>query len=62
DRVERLPLAATLATLTLIASQPLGMLLQERVTTSGELESLEVVKITPSRRGRMRAHRVLTEG
>jgi hypothetical protein len=62
DRLERLPLAATLATLTLVASQPLGMLLQERVTTSGQLESLRVVKITASHRGRMRAHRVLTEG
>lgn len=62
DRLERLPLAATLATLALVISQPLGMLLQERVTTSGQLESLRVVKITPNHRGRMRAHRVVTEG
>ena len=62
DRLERLPLAATLATLALIVSQPLGMMLQERVTTSGQLGSLRLVKITPSRRGRIRAHRVVTEG
>lgn len=62
SRLERLPLAATLATLALVLSQPLGMLLQERVTTSGQLDSLKVVKITPTRRGRMRANRVWTEG
>lgn len=60
DWLERLPLAATLATLALIISQPLGLLLQERVTTSGQPGALEVVKITPSRRGRMQAHRIQT--
>jgi uncharacterized protein YqhQ len=62
DRLERLPLAASLATIALIVSQPLGLRLQERVTTSGELAGLQVVQITPSRRGRMQAHRVLTQG
>lgn len=62
NRLERLPMAAVLATLALVASQPLGLLLQERVTTSGQLDSLRVVGITPSKRGRMSAHRVLTEG
>lgn len=62
NRLERLPMAAVLATLALVASQPLGLLLQERVTTSGQLDSLRVVKITPSKRGRMRAHRIQTEG
>lgn len=61
DWLERLPMAATLATLALIISQPLGLLLQERVTTSGQPGALKVVKITPSRRGRMQAHRVLTQ-
>ena len=60
DWLERLPLAATLATLALIISQPLGLLIQERVTTSGQPEALEVVKITPTHRGRMQAHRILT--
>jgi hypothetical protein len=61
DWLERLPLAATLATLALIISQPLGLLLQERVTTSGQPGALQVVKITPTRRGRMQAHRILTQ-
>jgi hypothetical protein len=61
DKLWRLPVAATMATLALIASQPLGRLIQERVTTSGELNTLRVVKITPSRRGKVNAFRVSTQ-
>ncbi len=62
DKVERLPLAATLATMGLIISQPLGLLVQERFTTSGEPGDLEVVEIIPSKRGRITAHRIVTRG
>ncbi len=62
DRLERLPLAMTFATLTLILAQPLGFLLQERVTTSGHPGDLEIVDVVPSRRGRIQAHRVTTRG
>ncbi len=62
DRLERLSLAATLATLALIVAQPLGNFLQREVTTSGDPQSLEVVEIIPTQRGRMRAHRVRTRG
>ena len=62
DKLERLPLVVTLATLALIIAQPLGMLLQQRVTTSGRPESLEVVNIASSRFGRAWLHRVITEG
>lgn len=62
DKLERLPLVATLATLALILSQPLGYRLQERVTTSGRPGELEVVAIKPTRRGRVTAHRILTRG
>ena len=62
DKLERLPLVATMATLALILAQPLGFYLQERVTTSAEPGSLEVVEIKPSKRGRMVVHRVLTQG
>jgi hypothetical protein len=55
-----LPLAAALATLALIFSQPLGMLLQARVTTSGDLGSLEVITISHKRQGRLTVHRVQT--
>ncbi len=62
DKFERLPVVIGLATLALIAGQPLGLLLQARVTTSGYPGDLEVVDVQPSQRGRMRAHRVVTRG
>ena len=62
DRLERIPLAIVLATLALIIAQPLGLLLQERVTTSGDPESLEVVEIIPTRRGRLKTYRIVTTG
>lgn len=60
ERIERLPLAALLATLALIVAQPLGALVQERITTSGEPGELRVIEIVVTRRGRWRAHRVVT--
>ena len=61
DKLWRLPFAATLATLALIASQPLGRLIQERVTTSPEQDTMKVVNISPSRRGSVNAFRVSTQ-
>ncbi len=55
-------MAVMMATFALILAQPVGLLVQERVTTSGEPGDLQVVNITPSTQGRMKAHRVLTEG
>lgn len=62
DKVARLPLAISLATLALIATQPFGFLLQEHVTTSGKPGNLEIVDVIPTRRGRLIAHRILTRG
>ncbi len=62
DKLERIPLAMTLATLTMILSQPLGTLIQERITTSGHPEGLEIVEVIASKRGRFQAHRVVTRG
>jgi hypothetical protein len=62
DKFERLSMAALLATIALIASQPLGNLIQARITTSGEPGDLEIVNITPGTRGSMTVHRVLTRG
>ncbi len=62
DKLDRVPLAVMFGTVALMFSQPLGFLLQEKVTTSGVPEGLEVVKVIPSRRGKMQAHRVLTRG
>ncbi len=60
DKVARLPLAVSLATLALIFTQPFGPLLQEHVTTSGKPGALEIVDVIPTRRGRFTAHRVVT--
>jgi len=62
DKLERLPLAASFATLALILAQPLGNMIQRRVTTSGEPEFLEVVEVIESDKGRIKAHKVVTEG
>ncbi len=62
ERLERLPIAAALATLALILVRPLGGFLQQTVTTSGDPEGLEIVSVRVSRRGRMLAHRVSTRG
>jgi hypothetical protein len=62
DKLERLPLAAVLATLALIASQPLGMFLQANLTTSGDPGDLRVLEIRPKKSGRLRTHRVVTQG
>jgi hypothetical protein len=60
DRLERLPLAMTLATLALIMAQPFGFALQKQITTSGNPGNLRVKSITPSKRGTLTAHRVKT--
>jgi hypothetical protein len=60
DKLGRLPLAASLATLALIFSQPLGLLLQARVTTSAELGSLEITSISHKIQGRLTVHRIQT--
>ncbi|MDX1436988.1 MAG: DUF6391 domain-containing protein [Anaerolineales bacterium] len=62
DKLGRIPLAMTAATLALILAQPLGFYLQEHVTTSGEPGDLEIVEVTRSYKGKLTAHRVLTRG
>jgi hypothetical protein len=62
DKLDRLALAATLATLALMVAQPVGLFIQKHFTTSGEPGTLEVVEITPSKRGKLKAHRVITQG
>lgn len=62
DKLARLPFAAALATIALIVSQPLGMLLQARVTTSGNPGALEVTAITHKKQGNLTIHRIQTRG
>jgi len=62
DQLARLPIAAMLATIALIIAQPLGLLLQERITTSGKPGSLEVTSISHRMQGRLTIHRIQTRG
>jgi hypothetical protein len=62
DKLERIPIAIVLATLALIAAYPLGMKVQEKVTTSGKPEGLQVTKIIRTQHGSMAIHQVLTQG
>jgi hypothetical protein len=62
DKFERLPFAAMLATLALIAAYPLGLKVQEKVTTSGKPGTLELVEIIKTQHGRLTVHQVRTEG
>jgi hypothetical protein len=62
DKLERLPLSITMATLALIFSQPLGYKLQEGITTSGQPGDLEVIEIIANKQGRLNAYRVITRG
>lgn len=62
NRLERLPLAASLATFALIVAQPLGFSIQKYITTSGDIGELKVVEIIPTRRGNISAYRVITQG
>ena len=66
DKLERLPLAMSLATLALIVGMPLGSLIQARVTTSGDPGDMQVVEIMTKMRGtaskRLKTHRVITRG
>jgi len=62
ERLERLSLAVMLATVALIFSRPLGFRLQSEITTSGNPGDLEIVRVYPSRRGQIKAHRVITRG
>jgi hypothetical protein len=62
DQFDRLPMAIMLATVALILAQPLGLKLQEHVTTSGEPGGLRVVEIRVQKRGAVTTHRVVTAG
>jgi hypothetical protein len=62
DKVERLPLVIALATFGFILSQPLGPVLQQRVTTSGDPQGMSVVDVFPIQFGQFSLHRVITQG
>jgi len=62
NKLERIPLAITLATFALLIAQPLGLRIQKRITTSGNPGELKVVDIRQTKRGGVTVHRIITQG
>jgi hypothetical protein len=60
DWLDQLPLALLAATLGLILAQPLGPLLQRRITTEARLGNLQVTSVRRIRWRGLTLHRVLT--
>jgi len=60
DRLERLPLAISAAALALVLGQPIGPLLQARLTTDAQIGDLRVVEVRCFQRGDMPVYRVIT--
>lgn len=58
--LERLPLLMTLVTVGIIVAQPLGPLLQSRVTVNPDIGELKVVEIARLQRPDVMTHRVRT--
>ncbi len=56
DRLPRFLLASTAAVLL---AQPLGPIVQERITTSPNLEGLRIKEVVPQRLGKVLAHHVI---
>ena len=59
-KLDRLPIVVSLVTLGLMVAQPLGPLMQARVTTDAAIGELKVYEITEFKRGEMLVHRVKT--
>ena len=62
NRFARMPLLMCLMVATLFFSQPLGLVIQRGLTTSGDPGALEIVSIQRRRLGRMILHRIETCG
>lgn len=60
-RILRAPFAMTFALFGLVLSQPLGPVIQQKITTEAELGNLQLVEIRQTMRGRVTAHRVITK-
>ncbi len=62
DKLERLPLVILFATIGLIVAQPLAFRLQENVTTSGNPEGLQIVRVVKSQVAGKTVHCITTRG
>ncbi len=62
DLLSRLPIAALASTLAVVLAQPLGLALQQRLTTNADLGSLQVLAVERRSLGGGTVHRVRTSG
>ncbi len=60
DLLARLPVAALASTLAVVLAQPLGLALQQRLTTEADLQTLRVVAVERRSLGAGTIHRVRT--
>ena len=58
SRLAKLPQIILAATIAVMAAQPLGLVLQEHVTTLPEVEGVTIEEITRQRRGQVVVHHV----
>jgi len=58
NKLDRLPLALTAATLAAILAQPVAHRIQEHITTTPEVDGLYIASITRQERGKITAHRI----
>jgi hypothetical protein len=59
SKLERLPLALTAATLAAVAAQPIAHIVQERITTSADVEGVFIANVERQQRGKWAIHRVV---
>ena len=60
SRLERLPSVLMAAVVAVVGAQPLGRLVQRYVTTSPDVQGLEIVAVTTATRGLAPLHKVKT--
>jgi integral membrane sensor domain MASE1 len=61
SRLSKFPRFVLAATLAVIAAQPLGLLVQERVTTSTDVSTTRIRQVTRQQEGRLTVHKVELE-
>lgn len=59
SKLDRLPLALTLATVAAIVAQPLAHQIQERLTTSPEVDGLHIAEVARQERGNIVIHKIV---
>jgi len=60
SRLERLPNVLTAAMVAVLAAQPLGRLAQKHLTTSPDLNGVEIISVQPMGQGLLNLHKVKT--